>query len=44
MYKVALDLFQTLAVPAFELAFTFAMGGYIIRKFLEMALGGKFKL
>ena len=44
MYKVALDLFQSLAIPAFEIAFVFGMGGYIIRKFLEMALGGKFKL
>lgn len=44
MYKVALEIFQSLAIPAFELAFVFAMGGYLIRKFLEMALGGKFKL
>ena len=44
MYQVALELFQQLAIPAFEIAFVFGFGGYIIRKFLEMALGGKFRL
>lgn len=44
MYDVAIDLFVQLAVPAGQIAFTFAFGSYLIRKFLEMALGGKFRL
>ena len=44
MYEVALELFKQLAVPAGEIAFTFALGSYLIRKFLEMALGGRFRL
>lgn len=44
MQQVALELFKELAVPAGEIAFVFAMGSYIIRKFLEMAFGGKFRL
>lgn len=44
MVEFALEIFKEIAVPAMEIAFVFAFGGYIIRKFLEMALGGKFRL
>lgn len=44
MYSVALELFKEIAVPAGEIAFVFGLGSYVIRKFLEMALGGKFRL
>lgn len=44
MIQVAIELFKDIAIPAAEIAFVFAFGGYIIRKFLEMALGGKFRL
>ena len=44
MFSVALELFKEIAIPAGEIAFTFALGSYLIRKFIEMALGGKFKL
>lgn len=44
MYQVALDLFSEIAVPAGQIAFVFALGSYLIRKFLDMALGGKFRL
>lgn len=45
MHQVAIELFVQLAVPAGEIAFTFAFGTYLIRTFLEMALGrGIFKL
>ncbi len=44
MYQVALELFQEIAIPAFEIAFVFEFGGYIVRKFLDMALHGRLKL
>ena len=44
MYRVALELFQELAIPAFEIAFVFGFGSYLVRTFLDMALGGRFKL
>lgn len=44
MYRVALEVFQELAVPAFEIAFVFGFGSYIVRTFLDMALGGRLKL
>ena len=44
MYQVALELFKELAVPAFEIAFVFGLGSYIVRKFLDMALNGRFRL
>ena len=44
MYQVALELFQELAVPAFEIAFVFGFGSYLVRTFLDMALNGRFKL
>ena len=44
MYQVALELFEQLAIPAFEIAFVFGLGSYLVRKFLDMALGRKFKL
>ena len=44
MYRVALELFQDLAIPAFEIAFVFELGGYLVRKFLDMALHGRFQL
>lgn len=39
-----LEIFVDLAVPAAQIAFTFGFGSYIIRKFLEMALEGRFRL
>lgn len=44
MYQVALELFEQLAIPAFEIAFAFGLGSYLVRKFLDMALGRSFKL
>lgn len=44
MEQQILDLFIELAIPAFKIALIFGFGSYIVRKFLDMALGGKFRL
>lgn len=44
MSEFAIEIFTEIAVPAFQIAFTFGFGSYLVVAFLKMALGGKVKL
>lgn len=44
MSQMALEVFASLAIPAFSIALTWAFGGKIVNSFLEMAFRGRFKI
>lgn len=39
-----IEIFASIAVPAFSVAFVFGMGGKIVHSLLSMGLDGRFKL
>ncbi len=43
MTQDLLNLFRELAIPAFQIALVFGLGGKIVKSFLRMRLGGEVK-